>query len=74
MKEDALQSVGIGIESKNETRICSMCSVLFIFVVLLFLDVFVAMCVLVYLVYASANGNGEADRIINNENYRCSKY
>lgn len=23
---------------------------------------------------ASANGNGEADRIINNENYRCSKY
>lgn len=26
------------------------------------------------LVYASANGNGKADRIINNENYRCSKY
>lgn len=26
------------------------------------------------LVYASANGNGKADRIINNENYRYCKY
>lgn len=69
-KEEDASSEWMKLEAKSY----KLCSVSLVCGVRCTLCVFFRCFLLFVGLCASANGNGEADRIINNENYRCSKY